>query len=256
MTRTELGRAAALELAAAGWEVLPLQGKIPRTRHGVKDATTDPRLIERWWPRGTRHNVGARVPARLVVLDFDPQNGGTPELFEQLTGVSLPATLTVHSGRGTGGQHRYYLHPGGALTMSRLRKQGVVGVDIKTSTGYCVMPPSLHPSTGKPYWWELHPFAEIPARLVEQLRPAPVTAPRPRRDGLPPKASGLFEAIRTAPVGDRNDRLYWAARRALDDGQPPQVLDELEHIAVEVGLPPAEARAAIRSAIRGAGGAQ
>ncbi len=32
----------ALHLAARGWSVVPLEGKVPRTRHGVYDATEDP----------------------------------------------------------------------------------------------------------------------------------------------------------------------------------------------------------------------
>lgn len=175
----------ALRLAAAGWPVIPLRGKIPMTAHGVKDATTDRQLIAAWWPAGARRNIGARVPRSLLVLDIDPQNGGSLAELADAAGGQLPRTLTVHSGRGTGGRHLYFLNPGGALTSTRLP----AGIDVKTETGYLVMPPSLHPDTGQPYRWEDAPAAPLPPALRKLLRPAEPRRPparrRPARRGTP-----------------------------------------------------------------------
>jgi hypothetical protein len=176
----------ALELAARGWAVIPLDGKIPRTAHGVKDASTDPDQIRRWW--GSRdHNIGARVPASLMVLDVDPQNGGSFDALESAAGVALPPTLTVHSGRGTGGAHRYYLHPGGKLSSRRMTP----GIDVKTDSGYCVVPPSLHPATGRPYRWELRDPVELPPAVVTLLRPLVASTPA-RRARTPQTARALL----------------------------------------------------------------
>lgn len=99
----------ALALAQGGWQVLPLRGKIPLTAHGMKDATTDPAQLERWWAGGAAHNIGIRVPSSLLVLDIDPQNSGSLAALTEVAGGSLPDTLTTISGRGTGGCHREFL---------------------------------------------------------------------------------------------------------------------------------------------------
>lgn len=241
----------ALDLARAGWAVIPLHGKVPVTAHGVKDATTDARTITAWWAGGTAvHNIGARVPASFVVLDFDPQNGGTVAGLADVLGYDLPDTLTVHSGRGTGGQHRYYLHPGGPLSSTRLP----AGIDVKTGTGYCVMPPSLHPATGNPYRWDPRTPVTLPGSLVALLRP-----PAARRPAAPARASagrGRYLVAYVAQLGEgrRNAGLYWAACRAVEDGEPAATFDALLDAAVSAGLPDREAARTIASARRTPGG--
>ncbi|SIT73624.1 bifunctional DNA primase/polymerase [Microbacterium sp. RU33B] len=240
----------ALALARNGWAVLPLRGKIPTTAHGVKDATTDPAQIAAWWPGNARHNVGARVPSTLVVIDIDPQNGGSIQAIEEAAGVALPETLTVHSGRGTGGRHLYYLHPGGQLTSTRLP----AGIDVKTSRGYCVMPPSLHPATGAPYLWEgRHPVA-LPASLAVLIRPAErqrtTPAPAKRPATMARRALYLAQHVQNAQDGNRNACLFWAACQAIRDGHPDDTFDLLEGAAVAAGLSDAEAQRTIASARR------
>lgn len=239
----------ALHLAWAGWAVLPLRGKIPTTAHGVLDATTDERQIRQWW-QNAQHNIGARVPASLMVLDVDPQNGGSLAALEDAAGVQLPETLTVHSGRGTGGQHRYYLHPGGPLTSSRLP----AGIDVKTDRGYCVMPPSLHPVTGQPYRWEHRTPVQLPLSVVALLRPP---QPKPLRRSsstgtaaLSSKAAYLARFVQSRPEGQRNAGLFWAACRAVEDGHPAETFDLLEAAATIAGLTEQEARRTVASARR------
>ena len=88
---------AALSYARKGWQVLPLHsirpdggctcgnpgcgspGKHPRTQHGVKDATTDEKLIRTWWSRWPDANVGvATGPASGIwwSFDVDPRHDG------------------------------------------------------------------------------------------------------------------------------------------------------------------------------------
>ena len=242
----------ALRLAAFGWMVLPLNGKVPITAHGVKDASRNPVQIERWWPGDARHNIGARVPSCLLVLDIDPQNGGTLDALHDIVGGRLPRTLTVHSGRGTGGRHLYFHHPGGPVSSVRLP----AGVDVKTNTGYCVMPPSLHPATGEPYRWDYAPPAQLPLPLAHLLRPAPPrhrpshSARRLSGSALATKATHLANTIQNAPEGKRNDLLFWAACQAIRDGHPDDTLDLLEGAAVVAGLAETEAHRTVASARR------
>jgi hypothetical protein len=174
---------AALELAAAGWPVFPLNGKVPAIAtaaggHGVLDATTDPEQITAWWMgKYRRCNIGARVPSPLVVIDIDPRHAGDQRLADlESEHGPLPATLTVWSGRGDLGRHLYYRRPAGSLSAARLG----AGIDVKTSAGYCVVPPSVHPDSGLPYRWEERAPVVPPAWLITLLRPL-VQPTRPRR---------------------------------------------------------------------------
>lgn len=153
--------ASAIIYAQHGWKVFPLRGKVPAIRggHGVLDATDDLTTISRWWAvEYPGANIGVRVPDRVFVLDTDPRKDGHAAAAAALAEAhgSFPRTLTHLSGRIDGGMHRFYRHPGGALTTERLRPPGMepgidIGIDIKTSSGYVVAPPSVHPDSGWPY---------------------------------------------------------------------------------------------------------
>jgi hypothetical protein len=205
---TEVGEWA-LAYAAAGYAVFPLRGKLPfgncpaceqrspRYRrheatecghelcHGLYAATSDPSRVGRWWGRWPEANIGARVPACLLVVDVDPRHGGLGRLAElEREHGSLPGTRVSVSGRGDGGQHRWFLHPGGRLSAARLG----AGVDLKTHRGYVLLPPSRHPATGQPYRWadsSLEPAA-LPAGWRRLLSPAMATAVPPARRPSPP----------------------------------------------------------------------
>jgi hypothetical protein len=125
-----------LDYAAAGWEVFPLRGKVPAISsraggRGLLDATADECWLREHWRPG--YNIGARVHPGMIVLDTDPRHGGEDNLIALVSELGeLPETLTSFSGRGDGGRHRYFLHPGGALSSKRLPE----GVDLKTHSGY------------------------------------------------------------------------------------------------------------------------
>jgi len=242
---------AALELAAAGWAVFPCReqdtprAKKPYTEHGFKDATRENTQIVTWWARWPRALIGAAVPDSLLVLDIDPRNGGSVEALTDALGT-LPATLTAWSGRGDGGRHLYYMRPGGALS-SRLLPPGV---DLKVN-GYCIMAPSLHPTTGRPYWWERRPIVELPWDACAALRPparvrraaiAASTLARARQ------AAALVRSVQAAHDGRRNDVLYWAACRAFEEAHGEQLVSELERAALDAGLPAAEVARTVKSA--------
>jgi hypothetical protein len=160
----------AIEYGVSNWPILPLNGKLPAIPnphprgssqrrdchgecglhgHGVHDATADAQVIASWWGgRFAGCNIGGRVPDSMFVLDMDPRNGGLESLadLERKHGT-LPETLTTVSGRGDGGCHRFYRRPPGKLSCKQLGP----GIDLKTSTGYVVLAPSIHPETGRPY---------------------------------------------------------------------------------------------------------
>jgi Bifunctional DNA primase/polymerase, N-terminal len=237
---------AACELALAGWRIFPCwpagpRAKSPLTEHGHLDATMEPELIKEWWTRWPNAMIGAAVPDSCVVIDIDPRNGGSSEELETLVGP-LPDTLTVWSGRNDGGRHLYFRRPAGELTGTRLPR----GIDLKVR-GYMIMPPSVHPVTGRPYRWERHPVAAVPTSLRKLLRPAP--RPIYRGNGVP-SGSGLVRKVASAEEGTRNNTLFWASLRAIDDGILDRIEEELIAAALAAGLAECEARGAIASARR------
>ncbi len=236
----------ALAYAAQGWAVIPLNGKVPLTPNGVKDATTDPATVRKMF--GNREcNIGARVPANWIVLDFDKRNGGSPEALEALAGTGLPQTLTAETG-SEGGLHLYYLRPEGKLTSRNLPP----GIDLKTSTGYMVMPGSTHALTGKPYAWKItqRPDALPPQIVALIVEPLPrinleAIAHRPSKRGL----TALVEHVRFSPEGTRNDRLFWALCASLRDGYTELDRELILAAALEAGLPMHEVITTHRSAL-------
>ena len=155
---------AALAYAARGWPVVPHYsidetgrctcrltactnaGKHPRTRHGIKDATTDPAKIRRWWRQWPQANIAIATgkPSGFDALDIDPPKGGDASLGKL---PSLPDTVVQLSGGG--GYHYLFVHRPGL-------KNGVdllPGIDLKTTGGMIIVAPSLHQS-GQRYTWE------------------------------------------------------------------------------------------------------
>ncbi len=178
-------RDAALGYGRKLWEILPLRGKVPAISkrdggNGVLDASSDLLQIAAWWDRYPSANIGARVPAGVIVTDTDPRTN--PNVDEDLKDAvgELPDTLTAISGRGDGGRHFYWRHPGGRIYTRDLP----AGVDVKSHAGYVVLPPSIHPDSGQPYQWvdPSAPILEAPLRLQLLLAaPPPPKRPKPKQ---------------------------------------------------------------------------
>jgi hypothetical protein len=240
---------AAAELAAAGWKVFPCwpagdKAKSPLTKRGHLEATRDPNRIRKWWTRWPTAMIGGVVPTHLVVLDLDPRHGGTRDALEQLADP-MPITLAVWSGRDDGGCHLYFQRPLGPLTSTRLP----AGVDLKVGgKGYCIMPPSNHPATGKAYrWGRQREPAILPQRLQELLVPAkPIDSPS--KTNTSANGRGLIRKVATTEKGNRDRVLFWAACRAAEDGILDEIQDQLVAASVSTGFPETQAWNKIASA--------
>jgi len=141
----------ALELAAAGWPVLPCNGKVPVCRGGHLGGSTDLAQVEQWWTEHPDANIGARVPDNMAGIDVDPRNGGHETLaeLEERYGP-LPVTLTVKTGGHELGRHFYFQRPPGPLSNGS-DKLGS-GIDVKLGgKGLLILPPSRHPETFRRY---------------------------------------------------------------------------------------------------------
>jgi hypothetical protein len=186
------------------------------TCHGFYAATRDPDRITAMHDTVPGGLLAIRTGqiCNLAVVDIDPRNGG------QIDRDLMPATRAVRT--GSDGWHLYYRHPGGTLA-AKLRDHP--GVDLKADGGYIVAPPSIHPSTGRPYRRiGDRPVIEMPRALVELSRPvevAPTVSPggtvtrlnhgRGISDPAALLAANL-DAIATAGQGDRRHAVYGASR--------------------------------------------
>ena len=188
-------RDAALDFAAAGTPVLPLEGKIPRNRGGLTKASTDVAVVAEWWRRWPDANVGLVTgPASgFVVLDVDAPAGlrSIAELEKRHGTIRTAQALT-----GSGGRHYWFRCPAEPIRNSA----GALGdgLDVRGDGGYVVVPPSVH-ETGNAYKWtrELEHVADCPAWLLENARE--------RRNG---PAAAIGDVI---PEGTRDETLTFLA---------------------------------------------
>ena len=207
--------AAALAYAVAGFPVLPLDGKVPRNRGGLTNASTDPAIISEWWGRWPSADVGIRTGAEsgLLVLDVDvPAGLKTLAELERRHGKLRTACVLT----GSGGWHHYFRYPGEPVRNSAGRLGD--GLDVRGDGGYVVAPPSLHES-GRLYKWTRgleRGRKDVPPWLLEAIGARANAAPK------------VLERI---PEGQRRDELLKVAgalkRRGLDGAEVMPTLREL-----------------------------
>ncbi|MCU7725249.1 bifunctional DNA primase/polymerase, partial [Actinoplanes sp. KI2] len=230
-------------------------GKHPRLRHGLTEATTDPRLIDVWWSRWPDANVGLRTGVTMDVADIDSAEGWHG--LTHLLGGQLPAGPRVRT--GSGGWHLWF-HPMGFGNRVGL----LPGLDWRGAGGYVVAPPSRH-ATGGDYRWVRRPGDTLPvgpAALRDLIEGPPPPAHRTtthRTIAHPDRyaqaaLTAESERVASAPVGTRNDTLNRAAfalGRLVGAGllDPGDAVRELDAAARRCGLARAEIRRTIRSGL-------
>jgi hypothetical protein len=233
--------------------------------HGFHAATLDPdRLAEmlRMHPRGLLA-VRTGAPSGTVVIDVDPPGISTMKILVG-DGV-LPRTLAAVTGRG--GYHLLYGHPGGKI-MSGAGKGGA-GIDVKADGGYIVAPPSVHPSTRRPYQWLGSPgdeLAPLPEFWARRLRESPRTPRPPQAPVIPARGRGGYaqaalrgelEDVLAATEGTRNVALHiaaWNLGQLVAGGV--LAADRTEALLCQagerIGLPAAEVLRTVASGFRAA----
>ncbi|MFF3557099.1 bifunctional DNA primase/polymerase [Streptomyces tsukubensis] len=278
----------AIAAADRGWHVFPLRprdkrpaghstARCPGTgrctnghRTPEQRATTDPDLLAAAWTHAP-YNIGiATGPSGLLVVDLDTLRAkdekGTPDgvtTFEALcerAGHAVPLTHRVRTARG--GQHLYFTQPEGARLCNTTGKLGS-HIDTRGWGGYVVAPGSSTPD-GAYEILDSRPPVPLPVWLLDTLtalreppRP-PAQAPVVVLGGRSRAAEAALERETTAVAatgeGGRNARLLASARavgRFVAWGDIPRhVAEEAFQGAGEAaGLPAAECRATIRSAL-------
>jgi hypothetical protein len=276
--------ASALTAAERGWPVIPLIPSAKRPAgHAERDcpgtgrcagghrtpeqrATTNPDLIHATW--ATRpYNVGiATGPAGLLVIDLDVRKPeepkGAPDGATSLaalcerTGQALPDTYRVRTARG--GEHLYFTAPTGVRLRNSANRLGP-HIDTRAWGGYVVAPGSTTPD-GTYEVTDEAPVAPLPewlAALLTEPRKPTVVDLAPLRDGTRAARAALERecaVIAAATDGGRNNTLHKSAckvARFVAWGDLPREVAEqaIQGAGEASGLPPAECRTTIRSAM-------
>jgi hypothetical protein len=150
--------------------------KHPLVRHGVKEATTDPDSIGRWWRRWPQANVGLATGICFDVLDVDGPTGlAALRQLQEAAGLRLPGPLVATGG---GGWHHWFAPTG----LGNRPPRGLSHVDWRGRGGCVLAPPSRHASGGYYRWLvglDQAPLFEVPAALYARLDPNPPTTTAP-----------------------------------------------------------------------------
>jgi len=239
--------AAALRYARADWPVFPCMPgeKVPATKHGYLDATTDPGKITWWWSRHPEQNVAiATGEPAPDVLDVDVHPEGTGfAAFSRLRRQGLLEGAGAYVRTPSGGLHAYFT--GSEQGNGRLPAHHL---DFRSLGGYILAPPSQ--VVGRPYQLLQHHEGQAGldwAAVTRLLDPQPQHR-RERAAERPADASRLAGWVARLPEGTRNDGLFWAASRALEAGTAD--LGELADAARTTGLSEREIARTLTSARR------
>ncbi|MDX2704803.1 bifunctional DNA primase/polymerase [Streptomyces sp. PA03-6a] len=252
------------------------RGQCGRLGHGVHDAATEPaRITELFaaapWASGYGIACG-RSPHYLIGLDLDRKDGvdGVTDLVDLAArwGFAVPWTRTVIT--PSGGRHLWLRGPAEAIVPNSVRRLGN-GIDVRGSGGYLVGPGSV--TTAGLYRWDpptaSMPPAAVPKRLLRLLLTTPQRRAARTATGATAAAGSaagsgggtaepLIRFVLGSSVGERNERLFWAACRAFENGHGDRVAAEMVGAAVSTGLSEREAESTVGSArrhvLRGSGG--
>jgi hypothetical protein len=227
----------ALAFAERGWPVFPCQPgqKLPATRHGFWDATTDPAQITRWFGWHPHWNLavatGSPGPDVLDVDQHGPAGNGFGT-FNRLRRAGLLDCVSAYVRTPSGGLHAYF-------TGTAQRNGHLPGhhIDFRSAGGYILTPPSQ--VQGRPYQLirTLDRSGELNWATVSQLlEPARETGhaePRPEPDSG--QVDRLASWLARQQQGNRNAGLFWAANRALEANHAAD-LSPLAMAARQAGL--------------------
>lgn len=240
---------AAITYIKLGFAVIPLKvrGKEPLTTHGVKDATTDPVIVQSWWSKWKDANVGiatGQISGGLCVIDMDIDETKGVDGWHSLRdwqdkhGIIQPSWLCK---TGRGGYHYYFLSNEPVKNKVAL----IPGVDIRGDGGYVVAPPSIHPN-GTPYEWDerCHPQEMTLHQIDDNIRfllstgethstlkyLAPTIIPEGERNHT------LFKLACSLQAKGLSDQAIWAAVNSENNAKcnPPLPTKDIDSIVKSV----------------------
>ncbi len=178
-------------------------------------------------------------PSGLTVLDVDPL--GQPWLRAQMLRARLPQTRIHRTPRG--GYHFLYLDPDPPLHNSASKI--APGIDVRGVGGYIIIPPS--PGYAVVDDAAPAPFPEWIIAALTAVGEAKVRRAASMAERGEASVDPLANFVRQSPVGERNNRLFWAARIAAREGLDADAIASAGRAA---GLSDIEVSRTIKSAPR------
>lgn len=257
---SELGTVAyAQGYGRLGWRVFPVwaEQKRPIYKGWPTDATTDPALIDQYFAADPSRNIGLVCGEQFDAWDIEVEHIAALTAWMTENGHVLPESPLAQTGRG--GWH-YLTQPTGVNHTRALHLNGTHVGELKSMGGFIVAAPS---KTTGPYLWQWTPrhmeLSPPPPWLLGLLeRPQGATHRFPSRltsaDDVVAVLTRLAAAVTDAGEGHRNNYLYWAMRRALEEGVPVRHAGRVLLAAgLEAGLEDHEVKATLRSAYEAEG---
>ncbi len=190
-------------------------------------------------------NLGlAHAYSGTCAIDLDDLAGATVWFSERGVDLSAhlahPAAVQITSGRANRAKLLYKL-PEGVSPLLTKKIEGAFELRCAAATGLTmqdVLPPSIHPDTGKPYKW-IGDWTNIPELPHELLTIWQEQIAAPRRSSSQVARIG-------APEGQRNDSIFKFASKLRADGV---VFDEARPITLDAAAkcsPPLDEREALQ----------
>lgn len=241
--------------ARAGWRSFPVTAgkKTPMYKGWQQDATLDPKLIRQYWRPGSDRNLGLVCGEAFDAWDIEVDHLIAFSEWMHRNGHALPEAPIASTGGG--GMH-ILTAPTGVDGSRNLYLEGKHIGELKSRGGFILACPS---ETEQTYLWinltERLAVPEAPAWLLGLLeRPTALRKTLPTRIASPDDAVAvlgrLAGSLIRAGEGRRNNYLYWAVRRAIEEGIPADhAVKALRAAASEAGLENDETEKTIESAI-------
>jgi len=215
-----------------------LVGKVPLTKHGLKDATQTQLRVKHYWGKWPKANIGIVIPPGYFVIDIDIEHGGFDSLGKlRAKHTILPTTWTIRT--GSGGLHLWYKYKtAGVRNTTALA--GYQGIDVRGQGGYVVAPPSLHRSGHRYEASDDATIVDAPVWLIE-LAAKKASASQPLTDGqlLP---EGERDATLASLAGTMRRRGFTQAaieaalreenKRCVDDQGRPKPLPDSDIVKI------------------------
>ena len=199
--------ARARQVAAEGWPLVPLHGKRPLVEgwSELADRPPDPAEVGRWpWDRATGvglvlgQALAEKTSSWLWVLDIE--NEHRPAAERWLNGAAPGWIAGLVAETGAWGLHLYF------RAARPVRTRTIPWGEVRGERVLVVLPPSIHPETGRPYRWL---STGQPVELDPEVVPG--YGGGTGRDGRRPLDVG--EVLKGVPLGRRNETLFRLACR-------------------------------------------
>ncbi|MDR1492035.1 MAG: bifunctional DNA primase/polymerase [Planctomycetaceae bacterium] len=155
---------AADRLVQLGYHIFQCQprSKIPfgiTAPNGCKSASDNPAVVHDWWTRFPDCNIGLRCD-NVLVIDVDNKNGkdGSSDFLRIAERIGAVGACPINKS-GNGGYHLLFQKPNVEIKSSKglIWDGKKTSIDVQVGNQYIVVPPSIHPETGKEYFWKIPP---------------------------------------------------------------------------------------------------